>query len=72
MESHPPEPHPMSSSASEIQSCKGVFEIAIQYYDKHEPFFNVEDVKAEKRYQSVMRFYPQKVTEERLPTIYHF
>ena len=56
----------------EIQNYEVVFEITIQLYDLHEPFSNVEGVKAEKRYQIVIKFYRQKVTEEKLSTVYHF
>ena len=56
----------------EIQNYEVVFEITIQLYDLHEPFSNVEGVKAEKRYQIVIKFYWQKVTEEKLSTFYHF
>ena len=57
---------------SEIQNYEVVFEITIQLYDLHEPFSNVEGVKAEKRYQIVIKFYRQKFTEEKLSTVYHF
>ena len=57
---------------SEIQDYEVVFEITIQLYEIHEPFSNVEGVKSEKRYQTVIKFYRQKVTEEKLSTIYHF
>ena len=57
---------------SEIQNYEVIFEITIQWYDIHEPFSNIEGVKAEKRYQTVIKFYRQKVLEERLSTIYYF
>ena len=57
---------------SEIQNYEVVSEVTIQLYDIHEPFSNVEGVKAEKRYQIVIKFYRQKFTEEKLSTVYHF
>ena len=62
----------ISSTVGEIQNYEVVFEITIQFYDLHEQFSNVEGVKAEKRYQIVIKFYPQKVTEEKLSTVYYF
>ena len=47
---------------SDIQNYEIVFEITIQSYDIHEPFSDVEGVKAEKRYQTVIKSYPEKVT----------
>ena len=61
----------ISSTVGEIQNYEVVFEITIQLYDLHEPFSNVEGVKAEKRYQIVIKFYRQKFTEEKLSTVYH-
>ena len=57
---------------SEIQNYEVVFEISIQLYDIHEPFSNVEGVKVEKRYQIVIKFYQQKIKEEKLSIVYHF
>ena len=57
---------------SEIQSYEVVFEITIQWYDIHELFSDVEGVKAEKCCQTITKFYRQKVTEEKLSTIYLF
>ena len=69
---HPPTAASISSTVSEIQNYEVVFEITIQYKDVHKQFSNVEGVKAEKRNQTVIKFYRQKVREERLSTIYHF
>ena len=53
----------ISFTVSEIQNYDVIFEITIQWYDIHEPFSNIEGVKAEKRYQTFIKFYRQKVTE---------
>ena len=62
----------ISSTVGEIQNYEVVFEITIQFYDLNEPFSNIEGVKAEKRYQIVIKFYWQKFTEEKLSTVYYF
>ena len=62
----------ISSTVGKIQIYEVVFQITIQLYEIHEPFSNVEGVKAEKRYQIVIKFYRQKFTEEKLSTVYHF
>ena len=62
----------ISSTVSEIQNYEVIFEITIQWYDIHEPFSNVEGVIAEKHYQAVIKFYQQKITEEKPSTIYDF
>ena len=56
---------------SELQKYKVVFEITIQLYDIHEPFSDIEGVTGEKRSQIVIKFYRQKVIEEKLSKVYH-
>ena len=62
----------INSTVGKIQNYEVVFETTIQLCDLHEPFSNVEGVKVEKRYQIVIKFYQQKIKEEKLSIVYHF